>query len=113
MSPATGAGKQQAVRTLSALARQVESLSTIDAATKAQMTEDIEQAKDEFKAYERDVWFYRIVVGTLGSAALLIIVAVTVLLFNNITGFDALTAIGSAAIGGLVGLLAPSPVGQR
>ena len=57
--------------------------------------------------------FYRIVVGTLGLAIILIIVAITILLFNKITGFDALTAIGSAAVGGLVGLLAPSPVGQK
>jgi len=58
-------------------------------------------------------WFYRIVVVTLGATIPCIVIAITVLLLNRVDSFDALTAIGSAAIGGIVGLLAPSPVGQR
>lgn len=61
-----------------------------------------------------DVWIYRLVVSALGAVILLIILGVIVLMFNdNIDGDDKVptifTAIGSAAIGALAGLLAPSP----
>jgi hypothetical protein len=60
---------------------------------------------------ESDVWVYRIVVGTIGAVALLS-VAGAVLLANRVGADkvpDVLTAIGSAAIGALAGLLTPIP----
>lgn len=61
-----------------------------------------------------DKWIYRIVVGALGLTIILIIVGVLLLIGLGHFGSDAtvptiLTAIGSAAIGALAGLLAPSP----
>jgi hypothetical protein len=100
------------IRALSAVEDQIHT-SNADAPTKSALTQSVQDIKDELRAYEKDKIFYRIVVGTLGLAILLVIVAVTILLFNKVTGFDTLTAIGSAAVGGLVGLLAPSPVGQK
>lgn len=57
-----------------------------------------------------DVWIYRMVVGALGLAVLIAMIgAITLAGFGN-TIPDVLTALGSAAVGALAGLLAPSPV---
>jgi hypothetical protein len=61
-----------------------------------------------------DVWIYRIIVLALGFTILSIIVGVIVLIANEKIKDDQgvptiLTAIGSAAIGALAGLLAPAP----
>jgi hypothetical protein len=63
---------------------------------------------------DSDPWIYRIVVLALGSTVL-IVVAGAVALAAAYTGTgdvkipEVLTAIGSAAVGALAGLLAPSP----
>ena len=65
-----------------------------------------------------DVWIYRIVVGALG---LVVIIAITGALFLAGTSSkdfirtvpDAVIALGSAAVGALAGLLAPSPASRR
>lgn len=63
---------------------------------------------------DSDPWIYRIVVLALGSTVL-IVVAGAVALAAGHTGTgevkipEVLTAIGSAAVGALAGLLAPSP----
>ena len=64
-----------------------------------------------------DTWIYRIVVGSLGLAIILVIIGVVILTINN-SGADKsvptiLTAIASGAIGALAGLLAPSPRQQN
>lgn len=100
------------IRALSAVENQIQT-SSADESTKSALAQSVQDVKDDLAAYIGDIVFYRIVVGALGFSILMIIVAVTILLLNNVTGFDALTAIGSAAVGGLVGLLAPSPVGQK
>lgn len=60
-----------------------------------------------------DNWIYRIVVGSLGLAILLVVVGAVLLTFNTTDGDKRvptiLTAIASGAIGALAGLLAPSP----
>jgi hypothetical protein len=61
-----------------------------------------------------DVWIYRIVVFSLGATILSIIIGVLVLISQSKITDDKnvptiLTAIGSASIGALAGLLAPSP----
>lgn len=61
-----------------------------------------------------DKWVYRLVVASLGLTILIIIVGVIVLMSNSSITNDAtvptiFTALGSAAIGALAGLLAPSP----
>ena len=80
---------------------------------KAKVVEDIKGVREEIFAFQKDKVFYRIVVTTLGLAILFVICGITALIAYDKTGFDALTAIGSAAVGGLVGLLAPSPVGGK
>ncbi|NTV10489.1 MAG: hypothetical protein HGA47_06905 [Zoogloea sp.] len=67
---------------------------------------------------ESDPWIYRIVVLALGSTVL-IVVAGAVLLAGMHGGAaevripEVLTAIGSAAVGALAGLLAPSPASRK
>jgi hypothetical protein len=74
--------------------------------------------KIQLKPLDSDVWIYRIVVLSLGFTIVAIIVGVIVLIaIGKITDDKGvptiLTAIGSAAIGALAGLLAPSPVGAK
>jgi hypothetical protein len=63
---------------------------------------------------ETDPWIYRIIVSALGITILSIIIGVIVLIGTGRISDDKgvptiLTAIGSAAIGALAGLLAPPP----
>ena len=58
---------------------------------------------------QTDVWIYRMVVGALGLVVLIAIIGAIVLTFKGQTVPDVLTALGSAAVGALAGLLAPSP----
>ena len=67
---------------------------------------------------DTDVWIYRMVVFALGATILSIIVGIIILIGTNQIEEDKnvptiLTAIGSAAIGALAGLLAPSPKSTR
>ena len=63
---------------------------------------------------DSDVWIYRVVVTSLGLAVLAIIAGIVILMIR-MQGLEdknvptVLTALGSAAIGALAGLLAPSP----
>lgn len=57
-----------------------------------------------------DNWIYRIVVGSLGLAVLLVIIGTIILNPGNDQNLPTVfTAIASGAIGALAGLLAPSP----
>ncbi len=68
------------------------------------------------RALEQDKWIYRIVVGSLSLVVLVVVIGVIFLAVKHTTGTldipDVLTALGSAAIGALAGLLAPSPGGR-
>jgi hypothetical protein len=62
---------------------------------------------------QNDVWIYRIVVSALGLAVLIALIGAIVL--AGVSGKDTpqiLIAIGSAAVGALAGLLAPSPASK-
>jgi hypothetical protein len=60
---------------------------------------------------QSDVWIYRLVVGSLGGTLLIVAIGAIALAFT-ITADPPklLTAPGSAAVGALAGLFAPSPV---
>lgn len=61
-------------------------------------------------ALQKDVWVYRIVVIALGLAVLISLVGALVLaLYGKGQSSEAIVAIGSAAVGAMAGLLAPSP----
>jgi hypothetical protein len=57
-----------------------------------------------------DTWIYRIVVISLGVGMLAAVIGVLILSGYGKTAPDGVIAIGSAAVGALAGLLAPSPV---
>lgn len=66
---------------------------------------------------QTDKWIYRIIVLSLGVSIIAIIIGVMILMgsgkITNDQGVPTiLTAIGSAAIGALAGLLAPAPKGN-
>lgn len=74
----------------------------------------IQQYEQSEPVYTRDKWVYRMVVGVLGLVIVVIVIGVTVLMFGEGTDFDKniptmLTAICSAAVGAITGLLAPAP----
>jgi hypothetical protein len=58
---------------------------------------------------ETDVWIYRTIVGALGLTMLLVIVGSCVLVLYDKSIPDVLVAIGTASVGAIAGLLAPSP----
>ena len=60
-------------------------------------------------ALTSDPWVYRIVVSVLGVVVIAAVIGAIVLGYQWITIPETLTAIGSAAVGALAGLLAPSP----
>jgi len=59
-----------------------------------------------------DVWLYRMVIAFLGLAVLAGLIGAIMLAMAGKSIPDVLTALGSAAIGALAGLLAPSPAGK-
>jgi hypothetical protein len=59
---------------------------------------------------ERDILLFRIVVIALGLCVLSSLVGAIILAVNGLDTPELLVALGSAAIGGLAGLLAPSPL---
>ena len=70
------------------------------------------QAKDMTPVYRSDVWVYRMVVGFLGAAVVLVILSYAVYPVMHVQAApEGLVAIGAAAVGALAGLLAPSPAG--
>lgn len=63
---------------------------------------------------QTDRWIYRLVVGALGLVILVAIIGAILLAWKGQTTTpDILTAIGSAAVGALAGLLAPSPTSPK
>jgi hypothetical protein len=67
-------------------------------------------------AIQSDVWIYRMVVMVLGLAVLATIIGGLGLAFKGDVNYKLpaeLVAIGSAAVGALAGLLAPSPVSPK
>jgi hypothetical protein len=75
--------------------------------------EDPLKAVQQFQTSLPDNWVYRMVVGSLGLAILLVIVGIVILSLSTKpiepTVSTLFTAIASGAVGALAGLLAPSP----
>jgi len=61
---------------------------------------------------EKDVWLYRIVVIALALSALGSLIGAIMLATQDRQAPELLVALGSAAMGGLAGLLAPSPLNK-
>lgn len=63
--------------------------------------------------YSTDPWIYRMVVGVLGLVMLAVVIGGLLLAVLSPKDLpQGILAIGSAAAGGLVGLLVPSPVAK-
>ncbi|MHB0951518.1 MAG: hypothetical protein ACYC10_06295 [Allorhizobium sp.] len=72
---------------------------------------EAQELQDTKRALEGDKWVYRMVVGFLGMAIITTVCGGILLSWGaSATGLpDGIVAIGSAAVGALAGLLAPSP----
>lgn len=93
-----------------------------DSTVQSQITTDPQGALNKFKeitlksfaeksALHTDVWVYRIVAFFLGAVVFTAIIGAIKLALNDIpTTPNIMTAIGSASVGALAGLLAPSPI---
>jgi uncharacterized membrane protein len=79
----------------------------------AEFRNDPVKAIQQFQQTLPDNWVYRLVVGSLGSAILLVIIGIIILAASgkaiDATVTTLFTAIASGAVGALAGLLAPSP----
>lgn len=64
-------------------------------------------------APDQDQFLYRLLIGGLIAAILLVVIGTFVLAYSFKPIPEGMIAIGSAAVGGLVGLLVPSPVTSR
>jgi len=101
-----------AIRTLRELSAALQDDSTLLARVKTDPVSAIQ--KIAMEAPIPDTVVYRLVVISIGLALLIVVIGGLALVFMN--GKDlpaALVSIGSAAIGALAGLLAPSPVSQK
>ena len=61
---------------------------------------------------EKDIWLYRMVVAVLGLTVVASVVGAIALAMSGQSTPEVIVALGSAAIGGLAGLLAPSPLSR-
>ena len=72
-----------------------------------------QQAIQQAPPLQSDVWVYRLVVAFLGATAVIVVIGSIV--FSIVKTGDVpsgIIGLGSAAVGALAGLLAPSPVGR-
>ena len=60
----------------------------------------------------KDIWLYRMVVAVLGLTVVASVVGAIALTLMGQSTPEVIVAVGSAAVGGLAGLLAPSPRGR-
>lgn len=61
---------------------------------------------------QKDIWIYRLVVIVLGLTVIVSVIGTIALTLTGLSTPELLVALGSAAIGGLAGLLAPSPTNR-
>lgn len=61
---------------------------------------------------EKDIWLYRMVVAVLGVTVVASVIGAIALALMGESTPEVIVALGSAAIGGLAGLLAPSPLNR-
>jgi hypothetical protein len=86
---------------------------TTDPAVPAQLKQRAEVLSALPPALQNDVWIYRIVIMVLGITVLATIIGGLGLAYKGDANYKLpaeIVAIGSAAVGALAGLLAPSPV---
>lgn len=94
---------------LTSLATAVQQSPELPAAKREQLLHQIQTAKES--ALTSDKWVYRIVVSVLGLAVLLALILSFWFAWGTDKALpDIFLALGSAAVGALAGLLAPSPL---
>ncbi len=96
--------------TLHELIQQVTNDKSLSSEQKIQLLGSLQKISTPLQS---DRWIFRLVVGFLGFAVLLTIIGGFYLSIKTaVTIPEGLIALGSAAVGALAGLLAPSPMGR-
>ena len=96
--------------TLQELIQQVTSDTSLPAYQKVKLLESLQKLSTPLQS---DRWIFRLVVSFLGVAVLLTIILGFYLSIKTAATIpEGLIALGSAAVGALAGLLAPSPMGR-
>jgi hypothetical protein len=94
--------------TLQELIQQVTNDNSLPADQKVKLLTSLQKLPTPLQS---DRWIYRLVVAFLGLAVLFTIIGGFILSFKTaVTIPEGLIALGSAAVGALAGLLAPSPM---
>jgi len=86
-------------------------LASADATVLDKITDEVTKGLPP-PAFVGDKLIYRVVVFALAGVALLSVVGAVVLTFYRLEVPDMVTALGSAAIGAMAGLLVPSPTAK-
>jgi len=73
------------------------------------ISQEVFMSTENVPQYSADPWIYRMIVGVLGLVMLAVVIGGLLSVKDMPQG---ILAIGSAAVGGLVGLLVPSPVSR-
>jgi hypothetical protein len=87
-------------------------IAVLDAIRKIDQTMSIQKANEiaaevaKEPIYFQDKWFYRSVAIGLVAIVLIVVIGCLAILYNDKDISDALIALGSAAVGGLVGIFA-------
>jgi hypothetical protein len=96
--------------TLQELIQQVTSNTSLPVDQKVKLLEILQKLSTPLQS---DRWIFRLVVAFLGVAVLLTIIGGFYLSIKTAATIpEGLIALGSAAVGALAGLLAPSPIGR-
>jgi hypothetical protein len=89
---------------------QITSENAIPEATKKELLETLKSAQSPL---QWDPWVYRMVVGFLGITVVSTVIGgLLISAFSGSTVSEGIIALGSAAVGALAGLLAPSPAAK-
>lgn len=97
----------KAIRNINELAKEMSRNPALVEKIKADPQKELDIIMDS--PLDTDIWIYRAVVMFLGLAMTVVVFGALILTFADKAVPEVLVALGSAAVGALAGLLAPSP----
>lgn len=104
------------IQSLKQLAREVKSNELLAQRIQTDPVAAIDTLADQSETWTKDPWIYRWVVSILGLVLLAVVFSSVALMFvspgRSFTVPEVLVSLGSASVGALAGLLAPSPARQ-
>lgn len=77
------------------------------------LAQEVVRDVPQSRPIDTDVWIWRVLVTALSASMLLTLVSAAVLAIWRIEVPQTITSMGSMALGGVLGLLAPSPIKEK